>query len=725
MKHRILFSILILAILFLNSPDNFASKDLIAAAEQKEESKAKPHPLSKKHKKWLEEEIVYIISDYEKSIFKKLPSDELRERFITYFWEARDPTPGTPRNEYKDEHYKRIAYANKFLGRDTTRPGWMTDRGRIHILLGEPRFKHEYHGDFNIYPTELWHYISLAQYGLPSSIYLIFFKDRGAGEFRLYSPTLHGMQRLFRVTPSIMQTNMEQLYDFLYREVDPELAHATFNLIPSEPGYPGFGYDPNPLASEMILARIDDAKNYQAPAAYAERILSDHPVVEVKYSFLPISLKKIFHWSQAISGDFFIDYGFQIKPQDLGMGQYEDKFYSNLSIEGQIKNDKDEIIDTIKHQVDIDLDEEKFNQIKYRPLQVYGRKVLIPGSYYISLLVKDNVAKRAMPLVGSVKIPAHKKVDHPIFCPVLLGDSLEDISNKPTPYVKPFQFSNLIIYPTMDSSFAPNEKLYIYSQIIFPARATSLEPMNLLLKYVIKQNDEIIKEEAKTVAEYGLDSIEEGSFPFLQMIDLEGINLGEYLLNIYLYEHNRLISWSDEKKFRIVKEKNKPWIIFKGTARYESAAHKYIMAQQYLRSHQLKPAIEALEKSLKQQPDFPESIALLAGIYYQQKKFEQVVSLLRKPLIKDPRNYQFLSLMGHSLCALKKFEDAIKYLERARMENPKDLNVLNQLARIYYFYGKTTKALELVNESLSIKPEQPQIIALKDKIKKTATLSKN
>ncbi len=415
MKHMKFILIFLITFLLLNFSFYLTGNDVSTNANKKDSPKDKLHPLSKTHKRWLEEEVVYIISDQEKSIFRQLPSDEFRGKFITNFWLARDPTPGTPKNEFKEEHYKRIEYANKFYGRDTTRPGWMTDRGRVHILLGEPRFKHDHSGDFNIYPTELWHYISVDKYGLPTSFYLIFFKDRGVGEYRLYSPTMHGIQRLFHVTSDIMKKNMAQLYDYVYREIDPELAHACFNLIPSEPGYAGAGLESNPLASEMVLAKIEDAKNYQAPIGYAERILANRPMVEVKYNFLPTTLNKIFHWSQASSGDFFIDYGFRIQPEDLGMEQFNDKYYSNLSIEGYIKNESDEVIDTISHKVDIDLDEEKFNKIRNRPLHIFGRKVLIPGNYFISLLIKDNVAKRAIPLVGYVNIFNEKKHNYPFF----------------------------------------------------------------------------------------------------------------------------------------------------------------------------------------------------------------------------------------------------------------------------------------------------------------------
>src|SRR5437763_1449979 len=82
-------------------------------------------PLSDAHKKFLED-VNWIISDYERNAFVSLKSEADRERFIKAFWDSRDPTPGTPKNEFKEEHYKRLEYVNKFFGRQSPLPGWKT-----------------------------------------------------------------------------------------------------------------------------------------------------------------------------------------------------------------------------------------------------------------------------------------------------------------------------------------------------------------------------------------------------------------------------------------------------------------------------------------------------------------------------------------------------------------------------------------------------------------------
>ena len=90
--------------------------------------------LSKTYKKWLNEDVVWIITDEERAAFKQLSNDEERDNFIEAFWQRRDPTPDTEENEYKEEHYRRIAYANEHFAAGI--PGWKSDRGRIYIMYG-------------------------------------------------------------------------------------------------------------------------------------------------------------------------------------------------------------------------------------------------------------------------------------------------------------------------------------------------------------------------------------------------------------------------------------------------------------------------------------------------------------------------------------------------------------------------------------------------------------
>src|SRR5260370_34724406 len=104
------------------------------AAAKDKDNKLPPH-----YKEWLDRDVTYIITKGEKSDFLKLKTDEEREKFIDYFWTIRNPDPSSPINTYKEEHYKRLAYADDHFGIGKRVPGWATERGRIYIVLGEPK----------------------------------------------------------------------------------------------------------------------------------------------------------------------------------------------------------------------------------------------------------------------------------------------------------------------------------------------------------------------------------------------------------------------------------------------------------------------------------------------------------------------------------------------------------------------------------------------------------
>src|SRR6202140_3303752 len=111
------------------------AKPLTDKEKRKRDEKLRKE-LETPYRKWLNEDVAYIITDEERATFKRLQTDEEREQFIEQFWLRRDPTPDTVENEFKEEHYRRIAYANEHYASGI--PGWKTDRGRIYITFGPP-----------------------------------------------------------------------------------------------------------------------------------------------------------------------------------------------------------------------------------------------------------------------------------------------------------------------------------------------------------------------------------------------------------------------------------------------------------------------------------------------------------------------------------------------------------------------------------------------------------
>jgi len=170
----------------------------VAFAQDPQDPANKPRnvkpELKKAYKDWLDKDVTYIITDEERKAFKKLANDDERERFIEEFWRRRDPDPDTDENEYKEEYYERIAYANEHFSSGI--PGWKTDRGRIWIMYGKPderethpmggsyeRPSYEGGGSTTTYPFEIWFYRYLG--GVGSGVEIEFVDPTGSGEYRI------------------------------------------------------------------------------------------------------------------------------------------------------------------------------------------------------------------------------------------------------------------------------------------------------------------------------------------------------------------------------------------------------------------------------------------------------------------------------------------------------------------------------------------------------------
>src|SRR5687768_697726 len=150
--------------------------------------------LKEAYKRWMNTDVAYIITEQEKKAFKALATDEERENFIENFWRRRDPNPDTEENEYREEYYERIAYANEHFASGI--PGWKTDRGRVYIAHGKPdsveshpaggsydRPSYEGGGSTTTYPFEVWFYRHLD--GIGDGLEIEFVDPTGTGEYRI------------------------------------------------------------------------------------------------------------------------------------------------------------------------------------------------------------------------------------------------------------------------------------------------------------------------------------------------------------------------------------------------------------------------------------------------------------------------------------------------------------------------------------------------------------
>jgi GWxTD domain-containing protein len=185
-------------------------------------------PLALSSDRFLEDEVHYLISSRERAELLALEGEEDRERFIELFWARRDPTPGTLRNEAREDQEQRLAESD-VLFREGALRGRHSERGRIHQLLGPPRFRESFN-ESALVPLELWHYTGVQSRFLPESFYLVFYRPSGDTRYRLYRPAIDGVGALLpegEPGRHFIQSGLPEV-----ARIDVELATAIENLAP-------------------------------------------------------------------------------------------------------------------------------------------------------------------------------------------------------------------------------------------------------------------------------------------------------------------------------------------------------------------------------------------------------------------------------------------------------------------------------------------------------------
>lgn len=223
---------------------------LIASAGAPRVDKAEK-TLSSEYRHWLDEEVPYIITSDERTQFLALHTNAERDSFIRAFWEARNPTPGSTENTFKEEHYRRLAYANEHFGNVAAQNGWRTDRGHMYIVLGAPQQIMTYPNARNVRPLIVWFYQASTP-ALPPYFNIVFYKRSQGDDYTLYSPYMDGPVRL--------TTGLEDLNDqkralqTIRKSLGDEVARDTITLLPTEPADLD-NYSPS-MQSDALLATI-------------------------------------------------------------------------------------------------------------------------------------------------------------------------------------------------------------------------------------------------------------------------------------------------------------------------------------------------------------------------------------------------------------------------------------------------------------------------------------
>jgi GWxTD domain-containing protein len=668
--------------------------------------------LPEKYKKWIEEDVVYIFTSKEREVFYKLETDKERDMFIDLFWKQRDPSPGTPRNEFREEHYRRIDHANKEFKKYTSAEGWTTDRGRIYIILGEPIHVEKFHRS-EAHPIEIWQYYGNPKFGQAPIFRLLFFRRHGIGPFELYNPIADGPKALtplssMRLPGSSAGRSGEwghlvadprdlAAWEILRDEVAFEVADAAWSA------FPGSGSPDQMIPTSALIGEVQKYPQKKVEDDYAYEFLEHKAIVEVDYSVNYIhSLSRI----QVIEGQpglFFVNYS--IEPEALSVDYYQGKYSTIIKISIRVTDYEDKTIVQHSREFPLDLEKKQFKNIGNRPFHLYDSFPLVPGSYKFNLLWENTVSKEfsSAELDISVPDPEFLRMTPLILCrKVDTEASLRDFS-------RPFQFDNLQIYPSLRKMFAREDPLYVFFQVI-----------GLDQKLIEEgQLDFSLLVEGRTVPLLSREVKQFGSKrDFLQEFSLEKFPPGDYRLKVTLSDKNGEM-FSETEDFVVLEDiLPEPWVVTQTNPPAGDPVYSFITGNQFFNKGDLDNAREHLEKAFRAKSDSMDFALSFARILLLLNEYQEVIEILQPFAQMQQQNFSLYFYLGKSFEKLGEFSDAVTNYQQALAHRGNVTQILNAIGECYMHLGEKEQALRAWEKSLEINPDQDGIKKAVEEIRK-------
>src|SRR5262249_9009218 len=351
--------------------------------EQKKKMSRALKELDAQYKQWLNEDVVYIISPEERTAFLQLSTSEEREQFIEQFWLRRSSNPDLPENDFKDEHYRRIAYANEHFASGI--PGWKTDRGRIYIIWG-PADEVESHptggtydrpmeeggGSTTTYPWERWRYRYLE--GIQENVELEFVDPSGTGEYRL---TMDPSEKdALTNVPGAGLSLMESMG--LASKTDRFTRSDGTHLPTALGGTPASMNEFTRLELYAKVQRPPEVKYKDLEALVTSRMVRDQLRFNYRTDFLKVT-----------SDTVLVPVTVQVLNSQLQFKNKDGVYSAELNIFGRVSTLTGRVVQTFEDPVTRDYPETLY-KLSMKQSSIYQKSLpLRPGLYRLDVVVKD------------------------------------------------------------------------------------------------------------------------------------------------------------------------------------------------------------------------------------------------------------------------------------------------------------------------------------------------
>ncbi len=397
----------------------------IPEKQRRANAKALKIELSKTYKKWLDEDVRWIITDEEKSAFMQLSNDEERDQFIEAFWQRRDPTPDTEENEFKEEHYRRIAYANEHYAAGI--PGWKSDRGRMYIVFGPAdeieshpsggsyeRPQEEGGGETSTFPFETWRYRYLE--GIGQEVMIEFVDTCMCGDYHM---TMDRSEKdALKYTPNAGLTMYEQM----------GMASKASRF--TNGGIEQLGASPfNKDLQSKEFDRLEQFAKLQAAPAVKFKDLEEVVSHKISVNLMPFDVRADF--VKVTSDTVLVPVTIQIKNRDVTFQNKDGVERGTVNIFGRVTTLTGKIVQTFEDTVQVDVPAELLPKTAENS-SVYWKALplrISQNRYRLDVVVKDVNGDRTGSWSHAIQIPDFSE-DKLSSSTLIIADQMEPVATK-------------------------------------------------------------------------------------------------------------------------------------------------------------------------------------------------------------------------------------------------------------------------------------------------------
>lgn len=400
-------------------------KRRLSDKERFQQQKALKGELHGEYKKWVDEDVRWIITDEEMQAFKSLSNDEERDQFIEQFWLRRNPNPDSPENEFREQHYQRIAYANEHFA--AGKPGWRTDRGHIYIAYGKPdsidshpsggsydRPMEEGGGQTSTFPFETWHYRYLE--GIGDNIDIEFVDTCMCGDYHM---TIDRSEKdALKHVPGAGET----LYEQMGQAKKSERFSGGLEQLGAGPG--------TQMNQSKQFDRLDRFAKLQAPPVIKFKDLESYMATSKILTGPPFLFDVRTDYVKVTNDTVLVPLTLQIRNRDITFSNKDGVAMGTVNILGRVSNLNHKPIQTFEDTVSVQVPSELLGRTQDN-MSVYWKSLpLRPGLYKVDIVIKDvNNPDHIGTWRRSVNVPKYDD-DKLSASSLILADQMERVPSK-------------------------------------------------------------------------------------------------------------------------------------------------------------------------------------------------------------------------------------------------------------------------------------------------------